>query len=111
MEIIGAVKGGNGGAKGLSVALVCSFLANAPGGVKLDSGKTIPQIRKGWKATDAEKSEAQAIFGKLKQAEKDEITEGFRPQIEKYLADQKAKNQLWKDYQAGMGGGRRNMYR
>ncbi len=101
MKINGQVEGSDGKARGLSVALVCSFLANAPGGVTLDGGKKIPQIRKGWKATDAEKVEAQAIFGKLTAPQKAEIVEGFTPAIEKFLAERKAKNELWKAHQSG----------
>lgn len=107
MRVNGSVVSG-GGAKDLSVALVCSFLANAKGGVTLDTGKVIPQIRKGWRATESEKAEAAAIYGKLKSAEKTEISEGFKPEIEKFLASRKLKNRLFSEYTASRGS--RNLY-
>ena len=104
MEFIGAKKG-NGGAKGISEALVISFFANAPG-IRLDSGKEIKQIRSSWKANESEKLEAKKIWAKLTQKEKDEITEGLTPDIKAFLAKEQFKNDAWKDYQASSGKGR-----
>ena len=86
----GKVKDGKGG---IGDNLLVSFLANAPGGVTLDNGKVIPQIKGDhFKATDAEKVKAHQIWDKLTKAEKQELTDLFTPEIVKFRAKKLLKN-------------------
>lgn len=70
--------------------LTIAFLANVDGDITLDSGKTIPKFKSGWKANDEAKQKARECWGKLKADEKAEITAYFAPTIEEFLGKKAA---------------------
>jgi hypothetical protein len=80
------------------------WIAGSSSDITLDSGKVIPKIKKGFKATEAEKASAGKIWEKLSKPEKDELREFFDPQIAKWKSVKKVKSQLYQNFKAGTGG-------
>ena len=94
----------SGKVAGIGDKLNVSFLAGIDSDITLDSGKVIAKFKATYRATEAETASAQTVWGKLKEPEKTELREFFKPQIEKWQANKKLKNQLFNEYTTGRGG-------
>jgi len=92
-----ATNGKANGSKGPGDGMVCAFLANENGSVTLNSGKVIPKSKTGWKANDAAKDKAKAVFAKLKPAEQQEIRDFYREDIQEFLG----KKAAFREFTAG----------
>ena len=101
------IKSGKGA--GIGDTITVSFLAGIDSDITLDSGKVIAKFKANYRSTEAEKAEAEKVWAKLKEPEKKELRDFFKPQIEKWQANRKLKNRLFNEYTGG--GGRGGNYR
>ena len=90
---------------GIGDNLIVALMAGAESGGRLDSGKTVPKFKKGWKATDAEKAEARRFFDKCKPGEQAEIRAYWTPIAEKYLAKKQLQRDLYNKFTSTSGNG------
>jgi hypothetical protein len=102
-----ATNGGKTASGSKNENLTIAFLANVDGDVVLDSGKTIPKMKTGWKANDEAKAKAKAVWGKLSQPEKDEITAALKPDVDAFLE----KKAAFKEFTASASSLGRRIYR